>query len=302
MIAALPPPAAAPPPARPEARSADWPVSELVVSATPGPVFWRVTRGAGEVWILGVPEVFARGQRWDTRRLRLLLNGARELLTPAEYDLKGGQTRRRAAAPPLADRLTPELADRVQAEARAARADPADYAQLPAADAAYRLRADLYRAAGLTTDQPDRDVRRLAGRRFMTVRAVATYETPFDEQAAAEAQGGRCVAGALSDADFARSHAAAASRAWAVGDLKAVRGNSAEPQVAACLDQAPSFAVLSERVQADTAAALAAALDRGGRTVAVLTLGALLKRGGALDRLRAAGAMVTTPQAARGLD
>lgn len=289
------------PPPPPEARPADWPVSELVVSSAPGPVFWRVTRGAGEVWILGVPEVFERGRRWNTRRLRLLLNGARQLLTPAEYDLRGGTVRTRAPRPPLRERLPPELAVQVDAAARSAGEPPERYADLSAVDVAYRLRGDLLRVAGLTTDQPDRDVRGLAGRRFLTVRAVARYDTPFAEQAAAEAQGGRCVAGAFSDAAFARTHAPAASRAWAIGDLRTVHENTAEPQVASCLDQAPSFAALSERVQADTAAALGAALERGGRTVAVLTLGTLLKPGGALDRLRAAGAQVTTPEAARAL-
>ncbi len=298
MIPAAPPPPAV---AAPAPRPADWPVEELVVSASPGPVFWRVTRGDGEVWILGVPEVFERGRRWNTRRLRLLLSGARELLTSAQYELQGGVSRRRETPRPLATRLPPELAAEVAAAARSAGEASERYAGLSAVDAAYRLRTDLLRAAGLTTDQPDRDVRGLAGRRFLTVRAVARYDTPFAEQAAAEAQGSRCVAGALADAAFAREHAVAASRAWAVGDLRTVRDNTVEPQTASCLDQAPSFAALSERVQADTAAALGAALDRGGRTVAMLTLGTLLKRGGALDRLRAAGAQVTTPRAARDL-
>ena len=296
LTAALQAPTAPPP-----AEAAAWPLEGLVISARPGPVFWRVRRGAGEVWILGVPEVFARGQRWNTRRLNLLLDGARELLTPPEYTLKGGRRERRAPPPPLAARLSPELAGQVADAIARSRGDARGYDGLSLVDVAYRLRADLYRAAGLTTRQPDRDVRGLAGRRFITVRAVARYDTPFAETDAAEAEGGRCVAGALSDAAFARDHAAAASRAWAVGNLKVVRENTVEPRVADCLDAAPSFAALAERTQADTAAAVEAALDRGGTTVAVLTLGALLRRGGALDRLRAAGAVVTTPQAAETL-
>ena len=287
--------------APPSPPPADWPVEEVVVSAARGPVFWRVRRGAGEVWILGVPEVFARGQRWDTTRLRRLLAEARELLTPPEYELKGGRRERRRRELTLAERLPDELARRSAVAVRAAGETPARYDELSLVDAAYRLRSDLYRAAGLTNDQPDRDIRGLAGRRFLTVRPVARYSTPFEEAEAAEPEGARCVAGALSDAALARDHAVAASRAWAVGDLRTVRENTAEPQAAACLDAAPSFAALAERTQADTAAALGEALDRGGTTVAVLTLGALLKRGGALDRLRAAGAEVTTPDAAQAL-
>ncbi len=281
-------PAAPPPP--------DWAASELVVSATPGPVFWRVARGGGVVWILGVPDTFARDVRWDTRRLEGVLDGARMLLTVPIYTLRGG---RRAGPGPksVEARLPPELAARFAAARAQAGRPAARYDGLPLVDAAHRLRADLYASYGVSRLADD-EVRRLAARRLIPVRPLSRHEVESAATDAAEPQGARCVAGALADAAFARDHAAAATRAWAVGDLRAVRDNSAKPQVAACLDGIGAFDAVHARYPLEAAAAIGDALDRGGHSVALLTLGALLNRDGVLPRLRAAGASVTAPQSA----
>ena len=77
-----------------------------------------------------------------------------------------------------------------------------------------------------------------------------------------------------------------------------MRDNSAKPQVAGCLEAAASFRAMSVRAVADTAAALEAALDRGCKSVAMLTLPALLNPRCVLARLRANGVEVTAPDAA----
>jgi hypothetical protein len=63
-----------------------------------------------------------------------------------------------------------------------------------------------------------------------------------------------------------------------------------------CLEQSAVFDALETRSVADTVAAIDAALARPGKTLAVFPLGDLLRRDGALDRLRAQpGVTVTAP-------
>ena len=289
---------AAAPSAPPNPRPVDWTEGEVVVSATPGPVFWRVSRGDSEVWILGVPDIFLQRQRWDDRRLRRLLTGASELLMRAEYHATGA-VRRRSATSGLEARLPPELRPRVDAAVRAAGLSPARYLDLTSLETAFHLQHDLTASVGLGNDEPELHVRALAARLHTPTRPVARYEVPWAEIEGAESTLAPCVEGALADAAFDREHTAAASRAWAVGDLRTVRAQSAESTLDACMKRAPPYGTLAARTEADTADAVLAALGRGGRAVAVQTLDDLLRPDGVLARLRAAGAEVTAPEAAR---
>ena len=111
-----------------------------------------------------------------------------------------------------------------------------------------------------------------------------------------EAQSEAALADAVAGVGYGLDHVAAAGRAWAAGDLRAVRANisSAETPLIVFL-HTPAGRGLGARSADDTTEALRSALAKPGVTVAVLRLGALVQAGGALDRLRAEGVAVTEP-------
>lgn len=280
------------------------PSPEVVVDAPRGPAVWRAVLGGGELDLLPTPLAAPTGLDWNSRRLELLLAGARVLLTPAAYALDQETTRPRpgASPPPELDaRLPASVRDRLERELARLGASPQAYARLTPLEAAYRLRTDALRAADLDPAEPDAAVKRLARRAGTPLRPVATYRADLgvDQSLLPDAQAALCLDGALDDVEQARAHGDAA-RAWALGDVRAWLAQSRPPRTAVCLDAAPAFAALSRRTLDDTAAAARAALARGGRTVVLTSPDLLLRPGGLLDRLRAAGAVVTPPPGADG--
>ena len=95
-------------------------------------------------------------------------------------------------------------------------------------------------------------------------------------------QGQACLADAVTDVLHDSEHAAAAAKAWAIGDLRTVREHYGEPAFGLCLQAAPSFVALRDRSVADTVTAIDAALARPGKSVAIFPLADLLRDGGAL--------------------
>lgn len=281
------------------------PSSEVVVDAPRGPAIWRVVLGGGELDLLPTPAAVPADLDWNSRRLELLLAGARSLLVPAAYALDHEATRPRpdAPRPPELDaRLPASVRDRLERELARLGASPGAYARLGPLEAAYRLRDDALGAEGLDSAEPDRAVKRLAQRAGTPLRPVATYRADLgvDRSLLPDAQAALCLEGALGDVEQARAHGRDAARAWALGDVRAWLAQSRPPRTAACLDAVPTFAALRRRTGDDTVAAALAALARGGRTVVLTSPDLLLRPGGLLDRMRAAGATVTAPPGSDG--
>jgi hypothetical protein len=283
-----------------------WTVGELVVTAkVQGPVLWRVARGGSEVWVLGVLPNMPRHQAWNSARVERAITGANVLLTRPRatvdlFTILGVLNHLNLARGRTLDReLPPDL------EARFARArslvgtNPARYARLKPVWAAWRLLADYYSAAKLSYTEPQDSLVRLASRHHTPVRPVATYRAKpvvrgFETMTDAEGQA--CLADAITDIEHDSRHAVSAARAWAVGDLRAVREHYGEPAFGLCLEAAPSFVALKDRSIDDTVSAIDAALSRPGKSVAIFPLGDLLRDGGALQRLRVEGATITAPE------
>jgi predicted lipid-binding transport protein (Tim44 family) len=140
---------------------------------------------------------------------------------------------------------------------------------------------------------------RLAHRHNVPVRSVATYAAKGVLKNLAdlpEAAAQTCLADAVSDIEHAQAHARSAAQAWAVGDLKTTIAHYSRSAMAQCVEQTSSFTTLEARNVADTVAAVDAALAKPGKTVAIFALADLLRRDGALERLRAQpGVTVTAP-------
>ena len=282
-----------------------WTVGELVVTAkAQGPVLWRVAEGGSEVWILGALPNMPRRQAWNTARVERAITGANVVLTRprASVDLftvLGVLTHLNLPRGRTLDQELPADLEARFAKARAlAGVGAGRYARMKPIWAAWRLLGDYYGAAKLSYTEPQDTLVRLAARHHTPVRPIATYRAKpvvRNFEAMTDAAGQACLADAVTDVLHDSEHAAAAAKAWAIGDLRTVREHYGEPAFGLCLQAAPSFVALRDRSIADTVTAIDAALARPGKSVAIFPLADLLRDGGALQRLRAEGATITAP-------
>jgi hypothetical protein len=105
-----------------------------------------------------------------------------------------------------------------------------------------------------------------------------------------------CLAQALEDVTWALGHAGTAARAWAVGDIKTVKTNYSEWRLGNCLMGAvQKFSDIDGRNIAEYVSAIDAALDKPGKTIALIYIGPLLRKNGVLERLKARGIAIEGP-------
>lgn len=302
LLLAGAPLAQAPPPALPEDPDAVL-VEELVVTArVPGPAWWRVSDADTTVYVLGVPSVTTKQLAWDRAVLERRLTGANQLIVSVD-----GVKVRPLGAPGAAlnylrlkggvfeESLSGSARQRFVA-ARSAFKKPAKrYGTKNALAASLLLIEDWLDAAFLTTTDPSKPIRQLARSKRVKVVEKAYDAGPLLGAVARTPRGAgmACLDAVLDQIDAGPGAIRAASRAWALGD---VRGALAADRTAErCLAAAPGAAQLDARYKADQAAQIAAALQRPGHAVAVIQLRPLLSQGGVLDRLRAQGFTVKTP-------
>ncbi len=285
--------------------SEPWTDTPVIVSAQlSGPALWRLKKGNSEVVVIGVLPVFPKNLGWKTRRVENALKGAKALITPPAgkagigdmlslmrmKGLPNGQTLRSVLPPDLYNRYETTAA-RAGVSTRAFQHDKPVWA-------AARLRQDVLSHLALTGEEPVQTIARLARHQDVPVRVAARYRlSPVLKDvngmdAAAERV---CLARTLDDIDFDIDRAPKAAAAWVAGDMKAVLGNYHGSALMDCLEGSGKGAALMEQASDDAVAAISDALAEPGKTVAVLPLAPLLRKGGALDRLRAQGVSVTAP-------
>jgi hypothetical protein len=101
------------------------------------------------------------------------------------------------------------------------------------------------------------------------------------------AQQRACLAEAVEDVQWALVHARPAAQAWAIGDVRGVKANYTQSRLFDCITGAVGrIADISARGAADYTAAIDAALDKPGKTIAVMNVAQLLRKGGVLERLK----------------
>lgn len=288
----------------------DWSPETIVVSAhRPGPLFWRVSRGGAEVWILGLVGPMPDGLEWDHSGLEQVIDGAKlVLLQPrAQVGLFEGlwflMTDRSSLELPndehLETILPAPLKERFVAARTKLHRDGGRYEDDVPAWAGFMLYRDFLHDADLTADEPGKTVERLANHKDVPVHPIGTYEAlPIvkDVGKMSDAASQLCLRDALSDIEAEDVHQKAAAEAWAKGDLAGMKANYSESTIFACLQQIPSFAAMWTQGVADTTKAIDAALAQDGKTVMVVNLGGLLRKDGILERLRAQGIKVEAPE------
>ena len=284
----------------------DWGNTEVVVrgKAPPGPAEWRVSHGDAQVIILGILPVFPKSQAWSTRRVQNALHNARLLITPATSHIGANDLVTLMFSKGLAGRATlqssvpPALYARYQASARRAGVATRDFEHDKPVWAAVRLRREVLERRGLSDDEPGDTVIRLAHQAGVPVKAAGRYKMAGilkDVNAMSDAASQACMGYTLDDIDFDLDRAPKAAAAWATGDIATVRANYQGSALEKCLDGSGKGTALMERSISDTVAAVTSALQVPGKTVAIFPMATLLRKNGALDRLRAAGYEVSSP-------
>jgi len=302
---AAPARSATPPPRDLEANLVD----ELVVNGAPtgGPAWWTVSNGTSKVYILGAPSGLPKGQGWNTQRLEFRLKGANALILPPTaranpvkalafflFNRKPFQSKG-----PMEDSLPPPLRARFVAARTSLGKAPDRYAKWKAGVAGLMIGRDFRDGLRISFKQPDDTITSLADRAGVPTRKVASYDVlPLlkNMTTLSEAAHQACLADSLTEIEAGRGRVLAAAAGWAKGDVHAAL--TAERGFDRCIAQVPGMQGYIDRSIADTSAAIAGALGKPGKTIAVVPLRVLLAQGGVLDRLRARGLKVETPASA----
>jgi len=288
----------------------DWSeVEAVVVQAKPAPAVWHLTRGDSEVWILGLAGPLPEDLDWNRDYVAELLTGARAILMPPQADvglvdaawfllwhgselsLPRGQTLKPSLPEPLRSRFI--------AARTAVGGDPDDYNTDIPIRAAFRLQQNLVKKEKLRYGEPRQSIEKMANRARIPnapVLQVSAMDSIRDVLKLDVAQQRACLAEAVEDVQWALVHARPAAQAWAVGDIRGVKANYTQSRLFDCMTAAVGrIADLSARGASDYAAAIDRALDKPGKTIAVMNIAQLLRKGGVLERLKAQRAAIEGP-------
>jgi hypothetical protein len=280
-----------------------------VIANARGPAIWHATKDGADVAIVGIVQPLPDNFAWNTKPLEATLSGARLVLLPPQVRmgiLSGAWfylTESELMHPPRGRTLWEVLDSGVAAELATTCEflhEPRDrYSDNSPIVAAMRLGSDFRHVDYLTTHEPEDSIVTLSRARHVQVRRIATYDLiPSGEELLKlpAAVTGKCIEAAVHDIDFQIRHVPAAANAWAIGDTAGMMENWSSSRYIECLVQLSSHATaIDARSIDDTVAAVNKAIADGGRTVAVVDIGVLLRKGGVLDRLKAEGTTTTGP-------
>lgn len=298
------------PPAETWSASIPGAVESVTVSANArGPAIWRVRRGGSELWILGTVGPMPETLVWNKDGLTGLVGGARQVLFPPVADaglvdmawfyLWHGDLLRQPRGQTLLGGLPEGLRARFTVLARAAGQTPERYDGDMPLIAAMRLSRDFLEARKLSRDQPRDAVEKLARRaRVKTAKAGEFDLMPVVREVLALPPGRQrpCLEQAVADIERQARDAVPAAEAWADGDVAQVKAHYAESKLLECIAAAaPGAQGLTVKAGDILFNALDAALKQPGKSVAVIGIGPLLRKGGVLERLAASGAVIDHP-------
>ncbi|WP_297507124.1 TraB/GumN family protein [uncultured Caulobacter sp.] len=284
-------------------------VAELtVVAKPPGPAIWLVEKDGAKLYILGAAQPLPHRLNWSSPRLDKALSKASLVLVPPEaavgvtqvagFILRFGGGLRQPLGKSLENELPPDLKARFVQSREQARKGPGDYRNWKPAVAGFLLLSDFRQAAGLSEAKPVSTVERMAKARKLKVKAVGQYRmsavTSIAGKLSPEDQL-YCLRVALDEIAYDGAHSTTIGQDWAEGDLASVRARYRASAAQRCLTHVPGGQALLEKGLAQTTDAMTEALKRPGVTVAVVDLGFLLPANGVLDRLKASGAVVSSP-------
>ncbi|WP_426030884.1 TraB/GumN family protein [Caulobacter sp. DWP3-1-3b2] len=284
-------------------------VEALVVNARlPGPAWWKVSDADTVIYVLGVPALTPSKLDVDSSVLKRRLDGANVLIMGQEADvslvrivaLALGGKRYFISSTPMRQTLPPELRARLEARLLASKQKLDSLDEVKPAFAGFVVAnsqdgnlsisvggvTDTIREIARSKDIADRPrIQTLPG--YSLVEAVKTLGTapqPLQEL---------CLDAGLRQAESGEGGIKLLSERWARGEVRAVV--LADRGFSRCLASTPSIARELRSGRDDAVVAIAAALGKPGKAVAVIELRSLLAQDGVLDQLRGRGFVVTTP-------
>jgi uncharacterized protein YbaP (TraB family) len=284
-------------------------IEAVEVKVAPGPALWHLTRGESEVWLLGTVGLMPKGMEWNRQYLSELLLGSRAIVMPPRGDaglvdiawflLMHGSELSMPRGQTLEASLEPGLRARFVAARDAVARDAGDYATDIPMRAAIRLQQDMMHKMDLTGTEPNDSIADMARHDHIPnhpVSEFAVMDAVRDILRLDPAQQRACLAQAVDDLNWSLAHADRAARAWRVGDIAAVKANYAESRMFNCVMAAVgSFNAIENRSIADYVGTIDAALNQKGKTVVVIGMRPLLKKGGVLEKLGAMGVKIEAP-------
>jgi hypothetical protein len=302
-------PAAALAQGTPPAPVQDWSNVETVVvtAPKPGPALWHIAQSGSDVWVLGVVTPMPRGLNWNSAAVEDIVAGANKvylqpqltagILETTWFLLTGLHKLKLQDGQTLLGALPPDLRARYAAWLVKLGKDTDTDSEFLPAIAALDLES-MFRNSANLEEEADKRVAKIADKAGVPAKPVATYQAmPIaDEIGALSAENeSACMKDALDDIDVQSVHADAAARAWAVGDLAGVKANYSEAKLYDCFAQTKTFASVTSRAAADSLNAVHEALATPGKSLIVMSMGALLRKDGLLDRLKAQNISVEGP-------
>ncbi|WP_165191421.1 TraB/GumN family protein [Caulobacter soli] len=286
-------------------------VEELqVVARPPGPAIWLVEKGQAKLYVVGSAPPLPHQLKWDSPRLDRAMGQASLVLVPPEVSVGplqvakfvvtgGGGVRQPMLGKNLEDKLPPDLKARFVNARTQARRTAAPYKNWKPAVAGFILLSDFRQAAGLSEAKPVSTIERMAKARGVKVKAMSQYRLgPILSSAGKLSDEGNlaCLNDALTELEYDGSHNTTIGTDWANGDLASVRARYSASAVQRCVMRTPGGPALLAQQIGQSADALNSALNRPGVTIAVVDLAFLLPANGVLDRLKASGATITSPE------
>jgi len=307
-----------PPQSPPQSAAEEPPVAEIEVSGErPGPSLWKVSRGDHVVWLLGTLDPLPRRMTWRSLEVERVIAQAQEVLPSVpsvnarigpilaiRLYMQWRHTEKIPDGQTLRDWLTPQLYARLlQLESRYDRHDRKLESMRPIF-AAWRLYDRAIDASGLTSHNDIQDtVLALARKHRVRVdkmplrvedpRAIlaAVNEIPR----AAEID---CLAATVDRLETDVGAMQQRARAWALGDVNALRALPYARQRQTCWDavtRAPALKALADRAAAEWDSALQRALTNNRSTLALKPIYDLIAPDGVLAQLRSRGYTVEGP-------
>jgi uncharacterized protein YbaP (TraB family) len=280
----------------------DWANIETVtVKGEPGPAVWHLTRGNSEVWLLGTAGPLPKDMAWNRQYVAELFDGARAILFPAKADVNivdaawflvwHGSELRLPHGQTLESGLSDDLRTRFIAARDAVGGDKSDYSSDIPIRAAIRLQQDLFTKTNVEPREPRRTIEGLADAKHIHSEPVGHFEAMDavrDILKLSAEQQRVCLSQAVDDVSWALAHSEKTSRAWAVGDIQGLKANFGESRLYNCVAQAVrAIGDIDAHNSAATVTAIDTALNQPGKTIVVIGLGLLLRKGGVLEQLEA---------------
>jgi len=292
------------------------PPEEFVVTGRyPGPPLWRVSRGVNELWIFGTLSTIPQDMTWGSLVAERVIDRAEEVLLPPGVNAwtynplryvglyrRVRKLSRNEGDGVLAEVLPPELYERYTV-LRDRYSAGRDVERRRPAVAAARLFAAALDAVDLTSGRGlQKTVERLAKSAHVPTTETEVHVDPavlLDQAAelspAAELE---CFATIMASIENDLPGLAARARAWAVGDVAALRRfdyPDVEGDCSSFVGSAEGLRVTLEKADAAWLDAAERSLSANRTTFATLGMGELLRPDGLLAELRERGYEVLEP-------